>query len=271
MEFFKQIGIIERDITPLTPDAVFYVGNFPIANSTLMSFAIAILLVLFAIFVVRKFKVRANKTQTVVEMCYEAVVGLIDQITDSRKHSEKIFPIVGAMLVYLTIANLITLIPGIEQITYNGVSIFRSPTADFNTTFGLALGAVIAINFVSIAEYGVLGHLGKFFKVKEVYQGFRKGISDGFVSLIDFFVGLLDIIGEIAKVVSLALRLFGNMYAGSVLMIILFGAFALIVPSLWLAMNLFVGVLQAMVFAALVAAYYMLAVKPEDEEEASSE
>ena len=87
-----------------------------------------------------------------------------------------------------------------------------------------------------------------------------------FIALIDFFVGVLDIIGEVAKVISLSLRLFGNMFAGQVLALILLGALAYIVPSVWLAMNLFVGVLQALVFSALVAAYYMLAVKPDEEE-----
>jgi len=102
-----------------------------------------------------------------------------------------------------------------------------------------------------------------------VYLGFRKSVSDGFVACINFFVGILDIIGEVAKIISLALRLFGNMYAGGVLMIILFGTLALIVPALWLAMNIFVGILQAIVFVSLVSAYYMLALG--DEEEVSQE
>jgi F-type H+-transporting ATPase subunit a len=192
---------------------------------------------------------------------------LIQQITASEKHAKRVFPIIGAMLVYLTIANLIGLIPGLSEFTYNGTPVFRSPTADFNTTFGLAFGAILVLQFVSIKDYGLFGHIGKFFKFKEVYQGFRKGVSAGFVALIDFFVGVLDIIGELAKIISLALRLFGNMYAGNVLMVIIMGALAYVLPAVWLGMNIFVGILQAMVFSALVAAYYMLAIKPEDEEE----
>ena len=84
----------------------------------------------------------------------------------------------------------------------------------------------------------------------------------------DFFlllIFLLDIVSEVAKVVSLSLRLFGNMYAGDVLAAILLGAFAAIVPVPWLAMNLLVGVLQAMVFGSLTAAYYTLAIEKPDE------
>ena len=267
MNFFERIGVV-RDIPSLEPAVVFQVGGFPIASSTMMILLIAIMTFLFSVLVIRKFKVEpVSKVQIVVEMLYEQVVGLIDQITQSKKHAEKIFPLVGAMLVYLTISNLIGVIPGLTEITFNNAPVFRAPTSDFNTTFGLSLGAIIVLQFISIKDYGVFGHLGKFFKIKEVYQGFKKGISAGFVSLIDFFVGVLDIIGEIAKVVSLALRLFGNMYAGNVLMVIIFGAVSVGLPALWLGMNIFVGGLQAMVFAALVAAYYMLAIKPESEEE----
>lgn len=266
MSFLSQIGIV-RDIPSLEPDIIFSVAGFPIASSTLMILLITLIISVLSGFIIKTFTVKPGKFQTIIELLYEQIVDLINQITQSRKHAQRIFPIIGSMLVYLTIANLIGVIPGLTEITYNDSALFRSPTADFNTTFGLAFAAVIILQFVSIKEYGVLGHLGKFFKFKEVYQGFKKGLSAGLVSLIDFFVGLLDIIGEIAKIVSLALRLFGNMYAGNVLMVIIFGAISVVLPAIWLGMNIFVGVLQAMVFSALVAAYYMLAVKPETEEE----
>lgn len=266
MNFFEKVSIV-RDVPGLDPDIVFRIGNFPIASSTMMIFLITLLLVVFAIVVARTFSVRPTKFQTGVELVYEQIVGLVSQITQSRKHTERILPVIAAMLIYLAIANLIGLIPGLTEITFDGGPVFRSPTADFNTTFGLALGAVIALQFISIRDYGVFGHIGKFLKFKEVYQGFKKGLSSGLEALIDFFVGILDIIGEAAKVVSLALRLFGNMYAGNVLMVIIFGAISIVLPAVWLGMNIFVGVLQAMVFSALVAAYYMLSIKPETEEE----
>ena len=85
------------------------------------------------------------------------------------------------------------------------------------------------------------------------------------MAIIDFLIGLLDIISEFAKVISLSLRLFGNMYAGEILASILLGAFALMVPAPWLAMNLLVAVIQAIVFGSLCAAYYTLAVQNDEE------
>ncbi len=70
---------------------------------------------------------------------------------------------------------------------------FQAPASDFNTTFGLALGAVIVINMISIREWGLFPFLGKFFKVKDVILAFKKGPGEGVLSLVDAFVGLLDI------------------------------------------------------------------------------
>ncbi|MCD8527739.1 MAG: F0F1 ATP synthase subunit A [Candidatus Pacebacteria bacterium] len=218
--------------------------------------------VFFVFVATLSFKTRPGSFQVAVESIYEGIVGLIDQITNNTNRSQKIFPVIGAMLVYLAIANLIGLIPGIESLTFNDTPLFKTPTADFNTTFGLALGAIIVINGISIMEWGPFGFAGRFVPLHKIYYGFKKGIGAGFMSIIDLLLGLLDIIGELAKIISLSLRLFGNMYAGQVLSVILLGAFAYIIPSIWLAMNLFVGILQAMVFASLVAAYYMLAINP---------
>lgn len=257
---------VSREIPGLDPEIVLHVFGYPIATSTMMIFLIIVLFAVVGFFVTRKFKLRPTNIQTAIEMIYEGVFDLINNITDDKKRTQMIFPVVGSMMIYLMIANIIDLTPGLADIKFNDTSVFGSPTADFNTTFGLALASVIIINLISIKEWGTLEYLGKFFKFKEIYLGFKQGIVPGFVAIIEFLVGLLDIIGEVTKVISLSLRLFGNMYAGKVLMLILLGAFAYIIPSTWIAMNLFVGVLQAIVFASLVAAYYTLAIKPVESE-----
>ena len=88
---------------------------------------------------------------------------------------------------------------------------------------------------------------------------------DGFVAIIDLFVGVLNIVGELAKVISLSFRLFGNIYAGQILAIIIMGALAYGLPAVWTLMSGFTGLLQGMVFASLVAVYYTLMLKPSDD------
>jgi len=256
---------VERGITGIQPEVLFYIKGFPIANSTLMIFLVVVLVLLLGVWSRKYLKEIPGMFQSTIEIIYETLYGHIKTLTGSDHHTKQIFSILGAIFIYIGISNYIGLIPGLTSITFDGVSIFRTPTADFNTTFGLAFGAVVVLHVVSIIDWGFLGHLGKFFKFKEIIQGFKKGVSEGIMAIVDFLIGLLDIIGEIAKVVSLSLRLFGNMYAGEVLMIIIMGAFAYILPSIWLAMGLLVGIIQAIVFGSLVTAYYMLSIKTAEE------
>ncbi|MCA9351514.1 F0F1 ATP synthase subunit A [Patescibacteria group bacterium] len=256
---------VQQDIPGIEPVFLFDIFGFPIAASTAMIFLIILVFAVLALIVQRTFKTVPTRFQNLIEMLYEGMVDMLNEVTADKKRSEIIFPVIGSMFMYLLVANLLGLVPGISEITVGGSPLFQTPTSDFNTTFGLALGSIIVINIISIKEWGIFAFLGKFFKVKEVFQAFKEGIGKGAISLVDLFVGMLDIVGEIAKVISLSIRLFANMYAGQILMVILMGAFAYIIPGVWYGMNIFVGALQAMVFAVLVAAYYMLAIKPSEE------
>jgi len=258
---------IQRSITGIQPEIIFNVFDFPFSNTTLMLSLIAVILFVASYWGVSSFKWKSTRVQALTEMFYEGVVSLLNQITGSPKLSEKILPLIGALLVFIGLSNLMGLIiPGLTSITYDGVSVFRTPTADFNTTFGLAVASILLTHLVSIRDWGFFGHLGKFFQFKEVYIGFKKSPKEGVMAIIGFFIGLLDVVGEFAKIVSLSLRLFGNMYAGEVLMLVIFGGLAYALPSLWVAMSLLSALVQAVVFSLLVAAYYTLAVKPTTQE-----
>jgi len=257
---------ISKNITSVQPDVLFYISGWPVTNSLLMSAIILLLFGALALVVKFSFKVKPGSFQNSIEVLYEGMMNLIKQIMGSEKRAQAVFPLIAALFVYVGVANLLPLVPGFSSFEIAGVSMFRTPTSDFNTTFALAVSMIILIQIVSIKEWGVFGYVGRFIKIKEVFLGFRKGIKDGVMALVDFFIGLLDIVAEIAKVISLSFRLFGNMLAGEILAILLIGAFAYVLPALWLSLNILFAVVQAVVFGALVAAYYMLAVKPEVEE-----
>ena len=258
---------INRETSEVMPDTIMMIENFKITNSTLTSILILFIFILICFFVIRKYKLRPNKSQSAVEILIESMFNLIKQITASEKYARVLFPLIATIFVYIGFSNLISLIPGLMSITINDISLFRSPTTDFNTTFGLAIGSVVLTNVVSIKDWGFFGHLGKFFKFKDIYLGFKKNIKSGFMAMIDFAIGLLDIVGELAKIISLSLRLFGNMYAGEILATLILGSFAYVIPILWTTMSLLSGVIQAIVFGSLTTAYYMLAVKIKEGEE----
>ncbi|MBU0660734.1 F0F1 ATP synthase subunit A [Patescibacteria group bacterium] len=244
----------------IQPEIVFSVGNIPVTNAMIMSAFVMLIFLFVSVGILRKAKIVPGTFQTIIEILFTAILNFLETLTGSKVLAKNIFPLVGTLFIYIGISNIIGLIPGISAITYNDVALFRTPTNDFNTTFSIALAMIVLTHVASMKEFGLFGHLGKFFKFKEVIIGFKEGVGAGFLAIIDFLIGLLDIISELAKVISLSLRLFGNMYAGEVLAAILLGAFAMIVPAPWFAMNLLTGLLQALVFGSLTAAYYALAV-----------
>ena len=262
-------------VPSINADELFHVGPLTVANSTMFTF-LTIFLFVIAIIYARKFKLIPNYFQHICEIFYEGILGLLTKIVGNREHAEKILPVAGAIFTYILLSNLLTMLPGLSSFTYtpmvNGVAgeavpIFRGGTADFNTTFGLALASVLFIQYVGIRENGIFGHLSHFIQLDGMVKAFKgkKSIAQRAGELgngiIHFFVGLIEIIGEFAKVISLSLRLFGNMFAHEILTIIIMGSFAILVPVIWMGMGIIVGIVQAVVFTSLITVYYTLVLK----------
>lgn len=256
---------IEQAIPGVGPEVLCTVFGFPITNTLAMSVVVLVLFFVVGVVFKRSVRLAGGRMQTMFEFVYESMLDLIVQVAGDRETAKKIFPLVGSLMLFIIVANVITLFPIVGSLTYNGVSLFRTPTSALNTTLGLAAAMVIIVQAVSIKEWGVLGHIGKYVQIKEVYQGFREGIGSGLMAVIGFLIGLLDIISEFARVISLSLRLFGNMYAGEVLLVIIMGVVAYALPAVWIGLSFFFGLVQAVVFSALVTAYYTLALKPQEE------
>jgi len=244
---------------PVQPEVLFRVGDLPITNAMTSGMLVLFIIAIFCLIVSWKINLKPGKFQAVAESLTEAFINLIEQISGSRFFALQVLPLIGALFVYIGLSNLLGLFPVLSEITYNHTVLFRTHTSDFNLTFGLALAMVILIQIISIKQAGIFGHIGKYLKFKEVYLGFKESVGKGMFSIVDFIIGLLDIISEVAKVISLSLRLFGNMYAGGVLTAILFGMFALFLPLPWFFMSLLSAIVQAMVFGSLIAAFYSLA------------
>ncbi|PIR77265.1 MAG: hypothetical protein COU30_03440, partial [Candidatus Magasanikbacteria bacterium CG10_big_fil_rev_8_21_14_0_10_38_6] len=236
---------VQTEAPNIQPETVFTIGNFMVTNAMLLGTVITILALIVCLYITKTHKLKPTKLQTAVELMVESFINLIAQIAGSKSLAQKLLPLIGALFLFIGISNIITLVPGISALTYNSIPLFRTPTNDFNTTFSIALAMVILAQFMSIKEFGFFGHVGKYIKWKGIIQGFKKGIMEGFIAIIDFFIGLLDIVSEIAKVISLSLRLFGNMFAGEMLASVLLGTFAFLLPAPWVGMNLLVGLLQA--------------------------
>lgn len=257
---------VYEEIPTIASPVLGNIGFVSIATSTVTTMFITLLFVFLCIKVSRS-KMIPGKFQHLLEIFYEFVSSFITSIVGTKEKAEVIIPYVGAIMVYLLVANLLPMFPGVGafNILVNGehVPLFRGATTDFNTTFGLALAIVVTMQIVGIKEQGVFGYLSHFIQIKQVIKGFRKSLGEGAVSIVGFFVGLIEIISEFAKILSLSLRLFGNMFAHEVLTVILLGAFSVAVPAIWMGMGLLVGVVQSIVFISLTTVYYSLVLKKE--------
>jgi|SRR3989344_3248288 len=259
---------VQRPIDTVNSQTIFSVGGFPINNTTISIALLALLLLFFYVIVIRKFVMQPGKMQIVVETIYQQVETFLFRITSSKKKARDLVPVIGSVFVFILLSNWLAVLPVLGSITFDNKSLFRAPTADYSTTFSLALGCLIIIHFESIKHFGILGYISRFFKFKDVYIGFRKSIGEGMLSIIHFFIGILDIISEFARLVSVSLRLFGNIYAaGMVLGTVMTGIIAYFVPAIFTGLGLLFGAVQAVVFSSLITIFYMLSL-PESSPEA---
>lgn len=264
MNFFQVV--VERP--ELKPETLFSVFSFPITNVFTMSWLVIFILLVITFLVRRNLKPIPSTLQMIVEIVIEGLFNVIKGIVDSNRATRFLLPLIGALFLFLILGNLLGLIlPGLTAISFNGVPFFRTPSTDFNMTFALALGMSILTHIMSIYAGGFFNHLGKFFPVHKVFHGFKQGIGKGMMSLVDLFIGLMDVVSEIAKVISLSMRLFGNLYAGEVMMAILYGLIATVIPAAWIGMSLLSGTVQAVVFAMLATVFYSLMVEKLPEKE----
>ncbi|MBE7553006.1 MAG: F0F1 ATP synthase subunit A [Anaerolineales bacterium] len=139
------------------------------------------------------------------------------------------------------------------------VPFFRAPSSDLNLTFGLALVSVFLTQVFGVWELG-LGYFGKFFQFGSFA---RKGFGLG---LIDFFMGLIELVSEVAKILSFAFRLFGNIFAGEVILIIMSSLVSLLVVNIFFGLEIFVGFIQAFVFFILSLVFFSMATHSHGEE-----
>ncbi len=256
----------EIHIPNLPPDVLFEVGAINITNTMINAWiAIAIFLVL-GIFVSKSIKLKPGKLQNTCEFFLEGILGYFDQVTGDRKKTIKFLPIVGSIFLFILLSNWLGLLPGTGSITIGHDMVLRPANTDLNLTVAMALVAVISSHVYAFAAIGIFSHLGKFVQIGTIFKSFKhfkKGFGAGaiavFTAIIEFGVGLIEIISEIAKVVSLSLRLFGNVFAGEVLISVISALVAALVPTPFMLLELLVGLIQATVFAMLTIVYLTVA------------
>jgi F-type H+-transporting ATPase subunit a len=265
---------ISEKIT-LFAEPIFHSGSFTITNSLLTSWFAVVIIVILALILRSKIKTIPGKIQNVFELMVEGALDLCDQVTNDRALSLKIFPIAISVFFFILINNWLGLLPvggfGILEKSQEGLSFvpfLRGGTADINTTIALAAMAVLGANIFGVVSIGLWKIFNKYVNLKslgEIFTKIRREPTIIIVAPITFFVGLIEIVGEFAKIASLSFRLFGNVFAGEVLLVSMAALVAYIVPIPFLFLELLVGVIQALIFSILLVVYFTIAASDHEE------
>ncbi len=240
----------------LVPEVITEIGGFPITNSFLMMLVVSVIIIAGALILNEKKSEIPRGFQNLVESVLEGLFNLVDSVTGDRKQTKRFFPIVATIFIIIILSNWIELVPGLGTIGLNqlhhGEEVFvpfvRSPSADLNMTAAIAIFAVIAAQVMGVMALGIKKYVGKFF-----ISPFKKPYFIG------TFVGVLEIISEFAKIISFSFRLFGNIFAGEVLLLVMLTLVPLVVPLPFLFLEIFVGFIQALVFSMLTLVFFKMA------------
>jgi len=259
----------------LYAEPIAHVGSFPITNALLTSWIAVFLIIIISVALRRKMREIPKGIQNIFEVVVDGALSLCDQVTGNRKITNKVFPLAISVFFFILINNLLGIFPfggfGLVQ-TGGGESVFvpfiRSGTADLNTTLALSILAVIGSNIFGAIIIGLWKIFNKYVNLVSLGQIFTKVKKDPtilVVAPINVFVGLLELIGEIAKVASLSFRLYGNVFAGEVLLASMSALLAYILPVPFMFLEIFVGILQAFIFSVLMVVYFSIAAQDHGE------
>ena len=259
-----------QEIT-LFAEPIFHIGNFPITNSLLTSWVAVFFIILLSLVIRKKTTKIPSIFQSIVETVVEGALNMMDLVTNDRHKSRKVFPVVFTIFVFILVNNWLGLIPGIGSVSFNGQHLLRGGTADLNTTLALGLFAVIAANVFGVMSVGAWEYFNKFINIKailEIPKKIRKEPTIILINPITFFVGLIEIISEVAKIASLSFRLFGNVFAGEVLLASIAAIMVWGLPLPFMFLEVIVGLIQALIFAILTLVYFTIASTSHESEHA---
>jgi F-type H+-transporting ATPase subunit a len=230
-------------------------GHFlglPITNSLLMTWIVMAILILFAFFFGRSLKMIPGKFQAGVEMAIGGAYDYIAQTFESDALAKRFFPLIASIFLFVLVSNELEFFPGVGSIGIfqpgNGgmlTPLLRAPTADLNLTLALAFISFFTIEITGLATLGFFKYAGRYVNIS---------------SPVGFAVGIIEFISNLGRLISFSFRLFGNIFAGEVMILVAGYFLPYVLPAPLIAFEMFIGVIQALVFAMLTLFFIKLAV-----------
>jgi F-type H+-transporting ATPase subunit a len=278
---FGDIGLPEWLSVPqphpeLPAETVFHIFGFPIANSVIAAWITIAFLVALSYAVTRRVKMVPGRLQA----AFEFLIGWLFDLCRSvagEENGRRFFPVVATLFLFVAFNAWLALLPGFGSITVHTAEgeahLLRAANTDINMPLALALVSFVFVELTGLRTLGIR-YLGKFFNFREFRRGldqlFGGEVKDGTTTLfaggIGIFTGLIEGLAEFIRIISLTFRLFGNMTAGEILLLVA----AFLIPWLFVlpfyGLELLIGFIQALIFSGLTLIFLTLAVASHEEE-----
>ncbi|NBD74050.1 F0F1 ATP synthase subunit A [Patescibacteria group bacterium] len=233
----------------LSAEPVFYIGHVAITNTIITTWVVVVLIAITAFLVGQNLKKIPSRTQAFFELAVGGLLDYMESVLESRHLAKKYFPIVASLFIFILTANWFGLLPGITAITVatadGATKLFHPVNTDLNSTLALAIIAFLFIEAAGVSRLGFLKYASKFVNVR---------------SAIGFVTGIIEMLSELARIVSFSFRLFGAMFAGKVLLLVVMFFVPFVLPVPVLLLELGVGLIQAAVFAILTLVFIKIAI-----------
>lgn len=262
----------------LNPDVLFYIGPLGVTNTLICTWLSILAIVIVLYFGVRRREMVPRGMQNFVEWSVELLLGLVESVA-GKERGRRFFPLIGTFFIFILFCNLIDVLPGIDTIGTIKADLvahsatkpllgflltgpisnaivpwLRPPTSDLNLTLALAVVSVVITQVFGFAYLGPVEQLSKYIN----FTGFIKDGKFTFLGIIDLVIGLIELVSETARLISFSVRLFGNIFAGSILLAV----FAFLIPAfgdvIFIPLELFVAFIQAFVFSLLTLVFIQL-------------
>ena len=205
----------------------------------------SILLVVLLVALTRKMKLIPSKPQMIFESLVQGMYDYVRSTLENDKVTAWAFPLILSLFIFILFFNLVKFIPGTESLLFNGVHLLKPIHSDLNMTIALSIVSILFIQFVGMFSLG-------FFKYWSKFINFKKPAT--------IPVGIIELISEAAKLISLSFRLFGNILVGGILLLLLAQVSHFIVPIPVMLFEIFVAFLQAGIFSILTLFYIKMAI-----------
>lgn len=233
----------------LAAEEVFTLFGLPVTNAMVLGAMGYALLLVAMFYVARKLKHgKRNLFVGLIQWVFEALYDTVEQVTRNKQVAKRLAPLAITLFFFILIQYWIGILPIVGPITWHGIPLFRSLAADLNTTFALAIITVVMAQVYAIRFLGFRGNLGRYF---------RSPLKDPAGA----FEGILELIAEFSRLMGLSLRLFGNVFAGEVLLMMIAFLTAWGTPIAlppFMAFELFIGAIQAYIFFMLTVVFISL-------------